>query len=418
MPRGDWAPERIDAWLALSEAPGLGRVVARRLLQRYGDPQALLRGDPSFEATLPPAQLERLQAVRRRDRRAQVERTAEWLEAPDHHLISLHDAAYPPDLRPRHDPPLLLHAIGDLSALHRPQLAIVGSRDATPQGRDIARHFASQLAARGITIVSGLALGIDASAHEGALEGAAAGAPATIAVVGTGLDLCHPRRHAGLARRIEAAGLLLSEFPLGTPPHPPHFPQRNRLIAHLAAGTLVVEAAPLSGSLITARHALEAGREVLAVPGSILSPQARGCHGLIREGAALVETPAQVLEVLGGRDGWPPAPPPEAPAKRRGAKSARGDGAPDADDPAPFAGGSGPAGEAAWATTDRLPVQATAAQRQVLRALGHDPLAMDVLVDRTGLSPQELSAHLLTMELQAWVGRLPGGRYQRRSALP
>jgi DNA processing protein len=411
MPRGDWAPERIDAWLALSEAPGLGRATARDLLHRYGDPQAVLRGDRSLDASLTPDQADRLLAVRRRDRRALVERTAQWLAAGDHHLIALGDPGYPAELMLRPDPPLLLHAAGSLEALRRPQLAIVGSRDATPQGRDIAHQFAAHLARRGITIVSGLALGIDACAHEGALEGGAPGEPATIAVVGTGLDRCHPRRHAALARRVADAGLLLSEFPLGTEAHPLHFPLRNRLIAHLAAGTLVVEAAPASGSLITARQAVDAGREVMAVPGSILSPQARGCHGLIRDGATLVETPDQVLELLGGRDGWPPAPPPprRVPANRR---SSRG-----ASTPPDESGGTAVVTEAAnddFLDLAPWPEDATAAQRNVLRALGLDPQGMDVLVHRTGMSPQELSAHLLTMELNAWVARVPGGRYQRR----
>jgi DNA processing protein len=407
MPRGDWAPERIDAWLALSEAPGLGRATARELLRRHGDPLAVLRGDRSLDASLAPEQADRLRVVRQRDRRALVERTAQWLTADDHHLLALGDPDYPAELLLRPDPPLLLHAVGSLAALRRPQLAIVGSRDATPQGRDIAHQFAAHLAQRGITIVSGLALGIDACAHEGALEGGAPGEPATIAVVGTGLDRCHPRRHDALARRVAEAGLLLSEFPLGTEAHPLHFPLRNRLIAHLAAGTLVVEAAPASGSLITARQALDAGREVMAVPGSILSPQARGCHGLIRDGATLVETPSQVLELLGGRDGWPPAPPPpcRAPATRRSSRRA------------PARGGGAVITEAAnddFLDLAPWPPDTTTAQRIVLRALGMDPQGMDVLVHRTGMSPQELSAHLLTMELNGWVGRLPGGRFQRR----
>jgi DNA processing protein len=288
-------------------------------------------------------------------------------------------------------------------------LAINGSRDATAQGRDTARHFAVRLAAEGIVIVSGLATGIDAQAHAGALDGAPPGQPATIAVVGTGLDLCYPARHAELARRIAAAGLLLSEFPLGTPPHPTHFPRRNRLIAHLAAGTLVVEAAPRSGSLITARQALDAGREVMAVPGSVLSPQSQGCHGLIRDGAALIETPRQVMELLGGREGWPEAPPlpPEPAAPRRRMRPA-GDTARTRADPP----------EHPPADTRGLPApaQATALECRVLDALGLDPQSLDVLVERTGLRAQELSAHLLAMELQAWVARLPGGRFQRRAS--
>lgn len=415
MPRGDWAPEHLDAWLALIETPGLGRAVARRLLRLYGDPLALVHGGrPDLDAGLTPAAREALDLLRRRDRHTLHARTWDWLQDPAHTLVPLGDPLYPAALLERHDPPLLLHAQGSLAALSRPQLAIIGSREATAQGQDTARHFAARLAAEGIVIVSGLAMGIDAQAHEGALEGAVRGQPATIAVVGTGLDRCYPARHAGLARRIAAGGLLLSEFPLGTAPHPTHFPRRNRLIAHLAAGTLVVEAALRSGSLITARQALDAGREVMAVPGSVLSPQSRGCHGLIRDGAALVETPRQVMELLGGRDGWPevaPLPPEPAPPRRRGTR-------PDLPDETPLSEGDPPPPGHAAVRGLPAPADASALECRVLDALGLDPVGLDTLVVRTGLQAQELSAHLLAMELQAWVARLPGGRFQRRAPAP
>jgi DNA processing protein len=251
--------------------------------------------------------------------------------------------------------------------LQRPALAIVGSRSATPQGTANARAFARDLAARGWCIVSGLALGIDAAAHEGALD-ATAGA-GTVAVVGTGLDRVFPAAHRALAHRIGAAGALLSEYAPGTPPLRQHFPERNRIIAGLAQGTLVVEAALASGSLITARLASEAGREVFAIPGSIHSPQARGCHALIRQGAKLVETAEDIVEELRGQR------------------------------PLPLPG----AGDDA----------ATADEDPLLAALGHDPVTLDALLARTGDSAAVLSARLLELELEGRVARLPGGLYQR-----
>jgi len=279
--------------------------------------------------------------------------------------LSIGDSAYPAVLLQTADPPLLLYVHGDAALLNRRSLAIVGSRNASAQGVDNARSFAAHLSQKGWTIVSGLAFGIDGAAHEGGLSGPGS----TVAVVGTGLDRVYPARHRGLAHRIAASGALVSEFAPGTPPIAANFPIRNRIIAGLSRGTLVVEAAVQSGSLITARLAAEAGREVFAVPGSIHAPLSRGCHALIRQGAKLVENAADILEEL-------------------------------------------QPGEAAPLATAAVPDD-TPADR-VLEALGHDPVSLDALCARTGWSAQELSARLLELELEERVVRLPGGLYQRR----
>ncbi len=356
------------AWLRLLETPGLGRSAARRLLAACGSPEAVLAtpaatlrelaGAAVAQAlsTPPPLYAERLAA-------AQAWRAA----SADHHVLILGDPAWPPTLLQTADPPLLLYVRGDLSALSRPSLAIVGSRQATAQGKDNARAFAQALGEQGYVVVSGLAQGIDAAAHEGALAGPAG----TIAVVGTGLDRCYPPRHAELAARIAAHGAVVSEYAPGTPPLPEHFPQRNRIIAALTQGTLVVEAALRSGSLITARLASEAGREVFAIPGSIHAPQAKGCHALIQQGAKLVESAEDILEELLG-----PAAPRQA----------------------------------------VLPLDATqdTPTDPLLDALGPDPVTLDALQARTGWPTPELLAKLLDFELAGQVARLPGGLYQRR----
>jgi len=277
----------------------------------------------------------------------------------------LGDAAYPALLLETADPPLLLYAQGRLELLGAPALAVVGSRNPSAQGIDNARAFAEHLSRARVTIVSGMALGIDAAAHEGGL----AGAGSTMAVVGTGLDRIYPARNRGLAHRIAKQGLLLSEFELGMPPLAENFPQRNRLIAGLSRGTLVVEAALPSGSLITARQALEAGRDVFAIPGSIHSPQSRGCHALIKQGAKLVDSADDIL----GELNWTPA------------------------------AAAAPATDATRSVDDAL-----------LAALGHDPVTLDALLARTGESAAALNARLLELELDGRVARLPGGLYQRR----
>lgn len=347
------------AWYSLAEAPGLGRTKARQLLQAHGSPQAALQA--AGVQALP----------------ADWERARTWLHGgPDRFVLSLADAPYPAALLESPDPPLLLYGQGDARALNTPSLAIVGSRSASAQGRDHAHRFALELGQRGWTIVSGLALGIDAAAHEGALQGPCA----TVAVVGTGLDTVYPQRHAGLARAVALKGAVISEFAPGVPARAANFPQRNRIIAGLSAGTLVVEAAPGSGSLITARLAAEAGREVFAIPGSIHSPLSRGCHALIRQGAKLVETVQDLLDEL---PALMPTLIPAGPCLQ----------APEADAPV-----------------------ARRADDSVLQGLGEDPLTLDELGLRTGSSAAELGARLIELELQGRVARLPGGRFQRRHA--
>ncbi len=362
------------AWLRLLETPGLGRGTARRLLAACGSPEAVLAtpgatlrqlvGAATAQALTdtPPQFAERLAA-------AQAWRAA----SADHHVLVLGDTAWPPSLLQTADPPLLLYVRGNPAALAQPSIAIVGSRQATAQGRDNARAFAQALGEQGYLVVSGLAQGIDAAAHEGALAGRAG----TIAVVGTGLDRSYPPRHADLAARIAAHGAVVSEYAPGTPPLPEHFPQRNRIIAGLTLGTLVVEAALRSGSLITARLASEAGREVFAIPGSIHAPQAKGCHALLKQGAKLVESAEDILEELLG---------PAEPRQTR----------------LPLAADDG---GAAMPSADPL-----------LDALGPDPVTLDALQARTGWPTPALLARLLDFELAGQVARLPGGLYQRRFA--
>lgn len=308
----------------------------------------------------------------------QIEQGLAWLERPDNHLICLNDPDYPPLLREIDHPPPLLFVHGDPASLHVPQIAIVGARNPSLGGRDTARQFAAHLAGSGIVITSGLAMGVDAEAHRGAL--AAAGR--TIAVMGTGLDRIYPARHRELAHAIAEGGALVSEFPLGTPALAGHFPRRNRIISGLSLGTLVVEAALQSGSLITARLAAEQGREVFAIPGSIHNPLARGCHALIRQGAKLVETAADILEELGSLarvaieaeiERPPPAASEELPA------------APELDED----------------------------YRLLLEHLGHEPVSIDLLVDRCGLTAEVVSSMLLILELQGYVAAAPGGLYSR-----
>jgi DNA processing protein len=297
-------------------------------------------------------------------------------------VITLGDADYPASLLNIPDPPLMLYALGQTAQLQalkaEPALAMVGSRNPTPQGAANARDFAHNLAASGLTIVSGLALGIDGAAHEGALLGATAGRLSTIAVVGTGLDRVYPKSHRALAHQIALRGLILSEYPLGTPPLAPNFPRRNRLISGLSQATLVVEAALQSGSLITAKQALEQGRDVMAIPGSIHSAQAKGCHLLIKQGAKLVESAQDVLEELRLPDPF---------AQRSLALE---------DSPSH-----------AGAVSNDPPEDA------LLNAMGHDPVSLDALQARCGWSTAQLQAQLLELELLGQVGRLPGGLFQR-----
>lgn len=367
------SPDELVGWLRLTLAPGIGCVTQHRLLRKFGLPGAIFAAPRA--ALVRAIGAKAADALLGHDCAEAVARTQAWLAAPAHRVLSLADADYPRGLLDLTDAPTLLYLSGDPACLRQPALAVVGSRAASAGGVQNAENFSAALARAGHTIVSGLALGIDAGAHRGAL---AAGGT-TIAVVGTGLDRVYPAQHRGLAHEIAAHGLLVSELPLGTGPHPANFPRRNRIIAALAQGVLVVEAARESGSLITARLAGELGREVLAVPGSIHAPQARGCHQLIRQGAKLVETADDILEELGG--------PTTA-------------GAAGTPDPAPAA--ERPADDA----------------DPVLAALGHDPCPIDLLAARTGLTADALLAMLLELELTGHVAALPGGHYQRLAAPP
>ena len=380
--------DELGAWLRLQLTPGVGNGSARRLLATFGLPaniftqpiaalQQVVNATQALAIVQVPAELN-----------SQLEVTWAWLQAePGHrHVLTLADPAYPQSLLNMEDPPLLLYAMGppaiwDKGGINHTvdrAVAIVGSRNPTPQGAANARQFAVALTQAGLTVVSGMALGVDGSAHEGALEGSLPGALATIAVVGTGLDRVYPKQHRVLAHRIAQCGILLSEYPLGTPPLAANFPKRNRIIAGLSRGTLVVEAALQSGSLITARLATEQGKDVFAIPGSIHSTQARGCHALIKQGAKLVESAQDVLEEL------QLAIPLEFATKKI----------------APYAATTG---------TNGL----FGEDSPLLSALGFDATSLDTLQARTGLDTANLQAQLMALELDGEVARLPGGLFLR-----
>jgi DNA processing protein len=383
------AREELSAWLWLLHASGIGRESARRLLAAFGSPQAVLQaGETALRQVV---SQERARAIRvpPEGHEARLGETLRWVDGAEadapRHILTLGDAAYPPSLLETADPPLLLYTCGRIEWLAAPSIAIVGSRRATPQGLDTARALARDLSEHGLTIISGLALGIDAAAHEGGLEGASK----SIAFVGTGLDQDYPARHGGLAQRLRREGLVVSEFALGTPPLADHFPRRNRLIAGVSLGTLVVEATLRSGSLITARLAIEAGRDVFAVPGSIHSPVKQGCHQLIQQGAKLVTSADDVLQEL-GLDRVARTAPSMAPGPATSRSAANVD---------LVASGAG----ASTPDDDRL-----------LEAMGHDPVTLDALAARTGWPLAQLAARLLDLELAGRLQRLPGGLFQRR----
>jgi len=356
------------AWLTVHRAVG-GTRAAASFLAAFPDPRMALDASGALLAPVLEERTERLLELRRQDLDQVFGKELAWLDAPDHHAVVWGDADYPPLLREIGDPPALLFVLGHRAALTMPQFAIVGSRNPTPGGCDNARAFAEALARAGIAVTSGLALGIDACAHEGALA-----VGRTVAVVATGLDRVYPARHHDLAHRIAGAGAMVSEFFLGAPPAREHFPRRNRLISGMSVGVLVVEAALRSGSLITARLGADQGREVFAIPGSIHSPLARGCHALIRQGAKLVETAQDILEEL-------------APLLR-----------------------------AQLATVSAAVPAATAIPPEfapLADVLGFDPIDVDSLCLRSGLTPEGVSSMLLKMELRGWVTSLPGGKVQR-----
>jgi len=352
-------PDLAD-WFHLTSVPGLGPRTLRRLLAELGLPGAVLAASHATLASIVGDAL----AARIRGGRPDASALLDWASREGNAVLTLADAAYPAQLLEVADPPALLYVRGDASLLGRRALAIVGSRTPTPQGLANAESFARAFSHAGVTIVSGLALGIDAAAHRGALDGSGS----TIGVLGTGVDVAYPARNAALHERIAASGALVSELPLGTPAAASNFPRRNRLISGLARAVLVVEAAISSGSLITARMAAEQGRDVFAIPGSIHSPLAKGCHALIKQGAKLVESAADVLDELAVTRGNAPA-----------VTVAPGDPAADA----------------------------------LLAHLGHEVCDLDTLASRAGLTPAEVSSMLLMLELDGKVASLPGGRVQR-----
>jgi DNA processing protein len=357
----------LASWLQLTLTPGLGSAAIRAMLRQFGLPPLVLARKPSeLAAYAAPSVLE---ALHSETLRRAVDAALAWVEQPGNALVTLADATYPRMLLEIPDPPPLLYARGRTELLQRSALAVVGSRNATAQGAANAESFAKALSASGLTIVSGLALGIDAAAHRGGL----AGPGSTIAVLGTGIDVIYPRANAALSAQIVERGLLISEFPLGTGALASNFPRRNRLISGLAQGCLVVEAALASGSLITARSAAEQGREVFAVPGSIHSPVSKGCHALIKSGAKLVESAEDVLGELGGfrASGFAST----VPSADIGRASAEGAG--------------------------------------LLEYMGHDPVDIDALCVRAGMSAEQVSSELLRLELAGRVAALPGGLFQR-----
>jgi DNA processing protein len=402
-------PDELSAWLRLTLTPGIGNTSARKLLAAFGLPQAIFEQSAlALTQTVSSVQAQALLCPPE-GLAALLDTTLDWLahDAPGglrRQVITLGDTAYPQAVLNLDDPPLMLYLLGCASfkpngalapvdqaraainsevngGLVDPahSLAMVGSRNPTPQGLAHARQFAQALVQAGVTVVSGLALGIDGAAHEGALKGADPGSAcaATVAVVGTGLDRVYPKAHRDLAHRIAAQGLLVSEYPLGTPPLTANFPKRNRLIAGLAQGTLVVEAALKSGSLITARLSNEQGKDVFAIPGSILAAQSRGCHALIKQGATLVESAQDILDELK----WPAS-----------------------------------VGDIKMVAASADLVSATGQfdhDADLLAALGSDPVGRDALQARTGLDAAALQAGLMGLELDGLAARLPGGLFQR-----
>jgi DNA processing protein len=400
--------EELGDWLRLTLTPGIGNGTARKLLAAFGLPGAVF-DQPSTALRQVVSQA---QATALRSEPAELAEllgvTWAWLSVTgenqaQRHIVVLGDADYPASLLTMDDPPLMLYLMGSAifeknsseAPAERAQastysiakqltncIAVVGSRNPTPQGAANARHFSKALSEAGLTIVSGLALGVDGAAHEGALEAIRpeSSRMATVAVVGTGLDRVYPKNHYDLAHRIAQNGLLVSEYPLGTPPLTANFPKRNRIIAGLSLGTLVVEAALKSGSLITARLTAEQGKEVFAIPGSIHSTQARGCHALIKQGAKLVESAQDVLEEL-----------------------------------KLDAGALFPA----TSFTERLETSSdetlAASDESLLTSLGFDPVGLDALQARCGMDTASLQAELMTLELDGLVARLPGGLFQRLS---
>jgi DNA processing protein len=373
------------AWACLTRASGLSVDCLRAALQRFGSARALVEASRGARAAAGlPGSLEGFLAEPGAEP-SEAERR--WFEAPNHHVIPFDAPEFPAGLLALERCPIALYVDGRPAALRDPQVAIVGSRNPTRQGAETAYDFAKSLAESGLTITSGLAEGIDAAAHRGALAVRGTSllpAGTTLAVLGCGVDRVYPRMHRELARAVADAGALVSEFPLGAPPRRAHFPQRNHLIAALAQGTLVVEATCRSGSLLTARLAAERGREIFAVPGSIRNPLARGCHELIKAGAHLTETAYDILKELDFRE-FLTEPGQSPTADSRGSPRDAG--------------------------MDKH-------HKILLDALGFDPADLDALVVRTGFKPEAVSSMMLILELEGYVQAAPGGRYSRVARSP
>lgn len=364
------------AWIRLALEPNLSPSLARLLLATFGLPHQIYdQSISSLSRYIPTPLAVQLHTSATDSLEQQIQLTLSWAQQTNHHLLCLADERYPSTLLTLHDPPLVLYAKGQLNQLQQPALAIVGSRSSTASGNENAYHFSRYLAEQGWCIVSGLATGIDAAAHQGAL--AAQRPNSTIAVIGTGIDLVYPARNRDLAHQIAADGLILSEFPLGAKALPFHFIQRNRLVAALSQGVLVVEAALKSGSLTTARYASEMGRDVFAIPGSIHSPLHKGCHQLIRQGAKLVEMAEHILEEL------PLASQPQIV-------------------------------HSATRPPKRHSAQLTSEQEHVLQAMGYDPVSANQIQYRSSLSTAQVGTALVQLELADLIHQQLDGLYIRK----
>lgn len=363
-------PQDLTSWLNLTLPPGIGPRTQQQLLRAFGEPKAVFTAGLSAVAGVVgiKAAQSLFDGLQNTAQQTLVTQTLAWSRVAGHHIVTLADAEYPQRLLESNDPPCLLYVIGDPRYLNLPAIGVVGSRNATPQGIENALAFSRALADAGFTIISGLALGIDAAAHEGALRSDTASG--TLAIIGTGIDRVYPASNRKLAHLITGKGCIISEFPLGTAATASNFPRRNRLIAGLSQACLVVEAAPASGSLITARLAGELGRDLFAIPGSIHAPQYKGCHALIKQGAKLVECAQDILEELSPRHANPATSPSTADAPRP-------------------------------------------EHRVLLQAIGHDPCTLDQIINRSGLTADVVLAMLTELSLDGSVTNLPGGRYQR-----
>jgi DNA processing protein len=363
-----------DAWLALDLIPGLGGEGLRQLLAQFGSPAAVLAQSNSALARTVSAKV--AEAIVAGPAAEKLDAAKKWLEGEFNHLLTLADTDYPASLLEISDPPPVLYLKGNRVLLSATGIAVVGSRNATPVGLQNAEAFSRALSAAGLTIISGMALGIDAAAHRGGLDGGAS----SIAVVGTGLDLVYPARNKALARELAEKGLIVSEFSLGTPALAQNFPRRNRIISGLSRGVLVVEAALASGSLITARQAAEQGREVFAIPGTIHSPFSKGCHQLIKQGAKLVDDANDILVELQWRN--------SVASNNKSSNITAHD-------------------------SEHVELENDDGGDPLLMAMGYDPASIDALMERVDLPADQVMLRITELEIEGIITALPGGKYQR-----